>query len=111
MLNFPLWHKTGYGPSSWPIVIATGWAQAISIWDYARGNVMSWQPTGGRTHSIKGFRIGVRWNALLAAAWLLLGVWRYEQRANLGFVILIGFGILYSGLLACVLFTDWRDSL
>lgn len=111
MLNFPLWHKTGYGPSCWPIVIATGWAQAISIWDYARGNVMSWQPTGGRTDSVKGFRIGVRWNALLAAAWLLLGAWRYEQQANSGFLILIGFGILYSGLLACVLFTDWRDSL
>ena len=44
---YPLWHNAPYSPRIWPLAIAVGWAQALAIWDYARGKVMSWQPTRG----------------------------------------------------------------
>jgi cellulose synthase (UDP-forming) len=110
MLNFPLWHKAGYGPSTWPIIIATGWAQAMSIADYAGGTAMSWQPTGSRTDSLTRFRLGLGWNSAQAAAWLGLAMWRYQQLRNNGFLVAAFFGAMYAALLACVLFTDWRDS-
>ena len=34
-------------PRIWPLTIAVGWAQVLAIWDYARGKVMSWQPSRG----------------------------------------------------------------
>lgn len=110
MLSIPLWHKSGYGPSAWTITIVTGWAQAISLWDYANGKVMSWQPTGGRTRSLKRFRLGVRWNAALAIAWLGLTAWRYEQRHTAGFLLTGAFALVYAAMVACILFTDWREN-
>lgn len=44
---YPLWHYAPYSPRIWPLSIATGWAQALSIWDYSRGKVMSWRPSRG----------------------------------------------------------------
>jgi cellulose synthase (UDP-forming) len=110
MLNFPLWHKAGYGPSTWPITIATGWAQAMSMIDYAGGRVMSWQPTGARTNSLSRFRLGLGWNSLQAATWLGLAMWRYYQTRGDGFMVAALFAAMYAAMLTCVLFTDWRDS-
>jgi cellulose synthase (UDP-forming) len=109
MLNFPLWHKASYGPSTWPIVIATGWAQAMSIADYAAGRVMSWQPSGSRTRSLSRFRLGLAWNWAQASAWIGLAMWRYYVDRNDGFLLAAFFGALYAAMLACVVFTDWRD--
>jgi len=109
LVNFPLWHKAGYGPSTWPIVIATGWAQAMSMVDYAFGRPMSWQPTGSRTNPLRRFRLGLGWNCWQAAAWIGLAMWRYYQHQGDGFLLAALFGALYAAMLACVVFTDWRD--
>ncbi len=110
LLAYPLWHRSRYGPSAWPIQIVTGWAQALAIWDYARGNIMSWQAAGGRADSVRRFRLGIWWNALLAAAWLALAAWRTGQRHDAAFAVVAGFGLFYAVLVGCILITSWKEA-
>ena len=56
---YPLWHRSGYGPSVWPLGIARGWAHVFAIWDGARGKSMGWHPTRTPGSSLRRFRIGV----------------------------------------------------
>lgn len=109
LLVYPLWHRSRYGPSTWPIQIVTGWAQALAMWDYARGHIMSWQSAGSRTDSVRRFRLGIWWNAALAVAWLLLATWRTLQRHDAVFAIVIGFGLFYAAMIGCILVTSWKE--
>ena len=36
-------------------------------------------------------------------------MWRYYADRNDGFLLAAFFGALYAAMLACVVFTDWRD--
>jgi cellulose synthase (UDP-forming) len=92
---YPLWHNTPYSPRIWPLAIAVGWAQALAIWDYSRGKVMSWQPTRGPGDASRRFWWGVTlWNGTLALLWLSLAAWRIEQTGSLRFGAVAAFGIL-----------------
>ncbi len=92
---YPLWHNAAYGPRTWPLAIAVGWAQVLALWDYSRRRVMSWQPSRGPGDATRRFWWGVTaWNGTLAAAWLGLALWRMEQTGSGRFAAVGLFGVL-----------------
>ena len=95
-LLYPLWHNAPYSPRIWPLAIAVGWAQVLGLWDFARGNVMSWQPSRGPEDATRRFWWGVTlWNGTLAVIWLALATWRtWQVHGSDRFAIVTAFGIL-----------------
>src|SRR5262249_59598172 len=53
---YPLWHTSRYPFSLWPLAIATGWAQILALWDFARGKDMSCEPTRSPAHATRTVR-------------------------------------------------------
>ena len=95
LVLYPLWHRAGYGPSTWSLGVARGWAHVFAIWDGARGKNMSWHPTRTPGSSLRRFRIGVTWwSGGAAATWLLLAVWRTLATGSVRFAVLLLFGAL-----------------
>lgn len=92
---YPLWHNAPYSPRTWPLAIATGWAQVLAIWDYARGRVMSWTPSRGPGDATRRFWRGVTiWNGSLAVAWVVLAVWRISQTGSGRFWVVLLLGVI-----------------
>jgi cellulose synthase (UDP-forming) len=92
---YPLWHNAPYSPRIWPLAVAVGWAQVLAIWDYARGKVMSWQPTRGPGDATRRFWWGVTlWNGTTAVAWLALAAWRIAQTGSSRFAAVAAFGVV-----------------
>ena len=92
---YPLWHNAPYSPRIWPLNIAVGWAQALALWDFARGRVMSWQPSRGPADASRRFWWGVTtWNGTLALVWLGLASWRIQQTGSVRFGVVGLFGIV-----------------
>jgi cellulose synthase (UDP-forming) len=92
---YPLWHNSPYTPRIWPLALAVGWAQALSLWDYARGRVMSWQPSRGPGDATRRFWWGVTgWNGTLAVLWIVLAVWRIAQTGSLRFGVVALLGLV-----------------
>jgi cellulose synthase (UDP-forming) len=103
-LLYPLWHKNRYPLSMWPLAIALGWAQALALWDYARGKVMSWQPARGPGDATRRFRKAVLfWNGTLSVAWLLLAIWRGLEYGSARFAVLAVFGVINTVIVARVI--------
>ena len=74
---YPLWHRSGYGPSVWSLGVARGWAHVFAIWDGARGKTMGWHPSRTPGSSLRRFRLGVTWwSGGMALLWLALAIWR-----------------------------------
>jgi cellulose synthase (UDP-forming) len=102
---YPLWHNSPYSPRIWPLSLAVGWAQALAIWDYSRGKVMSWQATRGPGDATRRFWWGITlWNGTLAMAWLGLAAWRIGQTGSLRFGIAAVFGVLNAFIVARLIF-------
>jgi cellulose synthase/poly-beta-1,6-N-acetylglucosamine synthase-like glycosyltransferase len=102
---YPLWHRSGYGPSIWPLGIARGWAHVFAIWDGARGKSMGWHPTRTPGSSLRRFRIGVtRWSGGMALLWLALAIWRMVTLGSLQFAVLLVFGLLNLAVVSRVIF-------
>ncbi|HYZ57751.1 MAG TPA: cellulose synthase catalytic subunit [Streptosporangiaceae bacterium] len=94
-LLYPLWHNTRWPIGTWPLAIAVGWAQALSLWDYSRGKVMSWQASRGPGDASRRFRKMVfAWNGTLALAWLALAGYRIAQTGSNRFAIVAFFGVI-----------------
>lgn len=92
---YPLWHNTRWPLGTWPLAIAVGWAQALALWDFARGKVMTWQPTRGPKDAARRFRkCLVAWNGTFALAWLGLAAWRTVQAGSGRFAIVALFGVV-----------------
>jgi len=92
---YPLWHNTRWTIHIWPLAVAVGWAQALAIWDFARGKVMSWDPSRGPKDATRRFRKAVCvWNGTLALLWLLLALWRIDQTHSVRFAVVTLFGIV-----------------
>jgi cellulose synthase/poly-beta-1,6-N-acetylglucosamine synthase-like glycosyltransferase len=92
---YPLWHHVRWSVHVWPLAIAVGWAQALAIWDYARGNVMSWVPSRSPKDANRRFRKAVLlWNGTLAIVWVVLAMWRIEQTMSIRFAAVAFFGLL-----------------
>ena len=107
---YPLWHRTRWSIHVWPISIAVGWAQALALWDYSRGKVMSWDPSRGPKDATRRFRKAVcLWNGTLGIIWIALAVWRVDQTGSLRFSIVTLFGIINLVTIARVVFPG-RDA-
>jgi cellulose synthase (UDP-forming) len=92
---YPLWHRARYGPSTWSLGVARGWAHVFAIWDGARGTNMSWHPSRTPGSSLRRFRVGVCWwSGGAAAAWLMLAVWRTATTGSVRFGVLLFFGLV-----------------
>jgi cellulose synthase (UDP-forming) len=102
---YPLWHRARYGPTTWPLGIARGWAHVFAIWDGARGTNMSWHPSRTPGSSLRRFRLGVRWwSGGAAALWLSLAIWRTVAVGSTRFAVLLFFGILNAAVVGRVIF-------
>jgi cellulose synthase/poly-beta-1,6-N-acetylglucosamine synthase-like glycosyltransferase len=102
---YPLWHRSGYGPSVWPLGIARGWAHVFAIWDGARGKSMGWHPTRTPGSSLRRFRIGVTWwSGGAALLWLVLATWRTVALGSAQFTVLLLFGLLNLAIVSRVIF-------
>jgi hypothetical protein len=101
---YPLWHTSRYPLSLWPLAIATGWAQILALWDFARGKVMSWESTRGPADSTRRFRKAVlAWNGSLALIWQALAAWRIHQTPSPRFAVIAALGIVNAVIVARVI--------
>ena len=103
LVLYPYWHRARYGPATWSIGVARGWAHVLAIWDGLRGTSMSWQPTRTAGSSLVRFRIGVTaWSGGAAAAWVGLATWRTLATGSLRFTVLLVFGVINLAVVARV---------
>jgi cellulose synthase (UDP-forming) len=106
---YPLWHNARYGPSTWSLGIARGWAHVFAIWDGARRRNMSWHPSRTPGSSLRRFRLGVRWwSGSAAVVWLMLAIWRTVTLGSLRFAVLLFFGLLNLAVVSRVIFAGDR---
>jgi cellulose synthase (UDP-forming) len=102
---YPLWHRSSYGPSVWPLGIARGWAHLFAIWDGARGKTMGWHPSRTPGSSLRRFRIGVTvWSGGMAVAWLALAVWRTVSSASGQMTVLLAVALVNFAAVSRVVF-------
>jgi cellulose synthase (UDP-forming) len=102
---YPLWHRTRYGPSVWPLGIARGWAHVFAIWDGARGKTMGWHPTRTPGSSLRRFRVGVTaWSGSMALLWLLLAIWRMVTMQSWQMLLLLCVGLVNLAAVSRVIF-------
>jgi cellulose synthase (UDP-forming) len=107
---YPLWHNARWSANVWPLAIAVGWAQALAIWDYARGKVMSWDPSRSPKDASRRFRKAVcAWNGSLAITWLALAGWRMDQTHSVRFGVVALLGLVNLASVARVVFPG-RDA-
>jgi cellulose synthase (UDP-forming) len=105
VILYPLWHNTRWSIHMWPLALAVGWAQALALCDFARGEVMSWTPSRGAADATRRFRKAVcAWNGTLAIAWLALAGWRLHQTGSVRFAIITAFGLVNLATIARVVF-------
>jgi GT2 family glycosyltransferase len=108
---YPLWHRSRYGLSVWPLGIARGWAHVFAIWDGARGKSMAWDATRGPASSLPRFRIGVMWwSGGIALLWVVLAVWRTATLGSFRFAVLLAFGLLNLAVVSRVIFPGGRSA-
>lgn len=106
---YPLWHNSRWPLSSWPAAIAVGWAQALAIWDYSRGKVMSWQASRGPGDATRRFRkMVIAWNGTLAIAWLVLAMYRIAETGSSRFSIVFLFGVINAIIIGRIIFPGER---
>jgi cellulose synthase (UDP-forming) len=106
---YPLWHRSRYGPSVWPLGIARGWAHVFSLWDSARGKTMSWHPSRTPGSALRRFRVGVTgWSGGTALLWVGLALWRTLSTGSAQFAVLALFGMLNLAVVSRVIFPGDR---
>jgi cellulose synthase/poly-beta-1,6-N-acetylglucosamine synthase-like glycosyltransferase len=108
---YPLWHRASYGPSTWSMGIARGWAHVFAIWDGAWGKSMSWHPSRTPGSSLRRFRIGVTWwSGGAALLWLTLAIWRTIAIGSVRFAVLLFFGAINLAVVSRVVFAGGRPA-
>jgi cellulose synthase/poly-beta-1,6-N-acetylglucosamine synthase-like glycosyltransferase len=109
VLLYPLWHNSRWSFHAWPLAVAVGWAQALALWDFARGRVMSWAPSRGPWDAARDFRKMVcGWNGTLAIVWLALAGWRVYQTGSVRFAAIIALGLVNLAAIVRVVFPGER---
>jgi cellulose synthase (UDP-forming) len=111
LVLYPLWHRSRYGPSVWPLGVARGWAHVFAIWDGTLGTRMAWNPTLGPASSLPRFRIGVTWwSGGMALLWVVLAVWRTLTMGSFRFAVLLAFGLLNLAVVSRVIFPGGKPT-
>ena len=109
IILYPLWHNTRWPWGIWPLSIAVGWAQALSLWDYSRGKVMSWQASRGPADATRRFRkVVLAWNGTLGATWVALAAYRIAQTQSDRFAVVALLGIVNMLVIGRVIFPGRR---
>ncbi|MGP7998365.1 MAG: glycosyltransferase family 2 protein [Streptosporangiaceae bacterium] len=109
VLLYPLWHNSRWSFHAWPLGVAVGWAQALALWDFARGKVMSWTPSRSPGDAANDFRKMVcGWNGSLAILWLGLAGWRFYQTDSIRFAAITVLGLVNLAAIARVVFPGKR---
>jgi len=104
-IMYPLWHRSRYSPSVWPLGVARGWAHVFAIWDGARHKSMGWYPTRMPGSALRRFRLGVMWwSGGMALLWVVLAIWRTLALGSLRFAVLLVFGLLNLAVVSRVIF-------
>lgn len=97
-LAFPMWHRCKWGMEAWSVQMVYGWSHLFALTDIVRRRPMGWTPTGaGRTAGRRAiaFRSAILlWSGGIAAAWVGLALWRWQER-HLDFLPLLGLGLFY----------------
>jgi cellulose synthase (UDP-forming) len=102
---YPVWHRSDFGPATWALEIVRSWAHALAIWDYFRGKVMAWEPTGSTVSPVRRLWAAlIVWNCGTGIAWLGTAALRTYQFRSDRFLFVFLFGLFY---LAPVLWTLW----
>ncbi len=105
LILYPLWHHASYGPSTWALGIARGWAHVFAICDSARGKTMGWHPSRTPGSALRRFRIWlIGWSGGMALLWMALACWRMMTMASPQFAILLFFGLLNLAVVSRVIF-------
>jgi len=92
LVFWPLWRGARVYPRSWPMSLACGWAQALVMWDFARGQLSSRSPAG----AVRRIRQGITvWNGGLGLAWIALAGWRFAQAGSWPSAVAIALGLVY----------------
>jgi cellulose synthase (UDP-forming) len=106
MTVLPLWHHSSYDlRATLPLSLVRAWAHALAIWDYLRGNTMSWQATGAKVTSVRRFWWGVRlYNLTAVVAWLGLIGWRMTAIPPGRFTIVTISGLINAAIVLRVVF-------
>jgi cellulose synthase (UDP-forming) len=108
---YPLWHRSAYGPSVWPLGIARGWAHVFAIWDSAWGRTMSWHPTRTPGSALRRFRLWViGWSGGMALLWAVLAIWRTVSLDSAQFAVLVFFGVLNLAVVSRIVFPGVRTA-
>jgi cellulose synthase (UDP-forming) len=108
---YPLWHRSSYGPSVWPLGIARGWAHVFAIWDGARGKTMGWHPSRTPGSSLRRFRIGVTvWSGGMAVAWFALAAWRTLATGSAQMAVLLAVALINFAAVSRLVFPGGRAS-
>ncbi len=94
LVLWPLWSRQPVNPRSWPMLLACGWAQALVVWDFARGR-RSRPPAEAAPRVCSGVRA---WNGGVGLAWVVLAGWRLSQAGSWPFAAAITLALLYLGL-------------
>ena len=106
---YPLWHRSAYGPSVWPLGVARGWAHVFAIWDSAWGRTMSWHPTRTPGSALRRFRLWVTWwSGGMALLWAVLAIWRTVTFDSAQFAVLVFFGLLNLAVVTRIVFPGVR---
>lgn len=103
---YPLWHMNDYRlRDALPLLMLRGWSNALAVWDYSRGKIMSWQPTGGKVSPLRRLWWGVRlWSGGMTAAWVCLAALRIYQTHSPRFAVLGLFGVIQAAIVLRVIF-------
>jgi cellulose synthase (UDP-forming) len=107
---YPLWHMNDYRlRDALPLLLLRGWANALAVWDYSRGRIMGWQPTGSKVSPLRRLWWGVRvWNGGATVAWVALAAWRIHQTHSPRFAVLGAFGLIQAAIVFRVIFPGKR---
>jgi cellulose synthase (UDP-forming) len=102
---YPVWHRSDFGPATWALEFVRSWSHALAIWDYFRGKVMAWQPTGSSVSPVRRLWAAlIVWNCGTGTAWLAAAVIRTWQFHSDRFFVVFLFGLFY---VAPVAWTLW----
>ena len=92
LVFWPLWRGARIHPLSWPMSLARGWAQALVMWDFARGQLRSRPLAGAASRIRQGITV---WNGGLGLAWIALAGWRFAQAGSWPSAVAIALGLGY----------------
>jgi len=94
---YPMWHRSPYRLEAWSVRMLSGWAHVFAFWDYLRGQLRGWQPSGSGSSRQDGRRrlwIGlIGWSLGSSLLWAGLAFWRMMTLNAFNFLLIFVLGV------------------